>query len=163
MAPETRYNGHNRDVPARSSPYPTSRLAPVHDLVDLAAQIETADHMISAVTSGKLETIAEQIRNLQAQARRILQEAHESAELHRAQCRFAKRPGAIYHLYRRSDDTLYFSLLHPSEWRSGPPHAFVASYLLQADMSWQACDGTATQPSKPDVRALLGLTTGNNV
>jgi tRNA(Ile)-lysidine synthetase-like protein len=64
-----RHDGKRHDGPSSSSPYPVSRLAPVHDLVDIAREIETANTMISTVAGSKLQVIAEQIQALQAQAR----------------------------------------------------------------------------------------------
>lgn len=120
----------------RTSPYPTSRLAPVHDLVDVAAQIQRADASIASHATGKLRVIAEQIRALQEQAVEVLARAQRDAELHRAQCRFEKRPGKTYHLYKRGDGTAFFSMIAPDEWSGSQPHEFLGSYRLEADMSW---------------------------
>ena len=79
------------------------------------------------------------IQFLQQQAREVLAEASNAAELHRAQCRFARRIGQIYHLYRRPDGTAYFSLLSPDDWAGEAPHAFVGSYRLEPDMGWTPC------------------------
>ena len=59
----------------RSSPYPVSRLAPSFDLIDLATEIDQADKMVGSRLGGQLQVIAEQVRSLQAQARRILEAA----------------------------------------------------------------------------------------
>jgi len=135
--PKPRWEGPNVAGPANLSPYPVSRLAPVHDLVDLAAEVQRADATLATVTGGKLVVIAEQIRALQQQAEALLARAHRDAELHRAQCRFEKRPGQVYHLYRRHDDgALWFSLLGPDEWLLPQAQDFVGSYRLEADMSF---------------------------
>ncbi|MFO0591989.1 MAG: DUF2452 domain-containing protein [Polyangiaceae bacterium] len=122
--------------PARSSPYPISRLAPVHDLIDVAREIQEADRVLGTVTGGKLQLLARQIRSLQEQARALLEQAHRDAELHRATCNFKRRPGHTYHFYRRPDGKLYVSMLSPEDWRGHPPHEFVGSYRLEQDMSW---------------------------
>lgn len=132
----TRYPGSNQVGIAHASPYPTSRLAPVHDLVDAAKQIAEADAMLGAVANGKLQVIVDQIRALQSQARDVLAAAQRDAELHRAACNFRRRPGAIYHLYAKPDGSQYFSMLAPADWGT-PPHAFVGSFELLADMSWR--------------------------
>lgn len=124
------------DGPRQASPYPLSRLAPAHDLVDVARQIQEADRMLGAVTGSKLQLLAKQIRALQEEARAILEAAHRDAELHRAACSFQRRPGQTYHFYRRPDGALYISMLSPEEWRQKPPHPFVGSYRLEADLSW---------------------------
>lgn len=131
-----RHEGDHHPGPARTSPYPVSRLAPAHDLVDTARQIAEADHMIGTVVDAKLQVIAEQIRALQQQAREIMDTAQEDAELHRATCNFVKRPGHTYHLYRRPDGTLYFSMLSPDDWNGRTPHRFEGTFRLEPDFSW---------------------------
>jgi hypothetical protein len=113
-----------------------SRLAPPHDLVDVAREIQQADALLGAVTSAKLELVVRQIRALQDEALCLLEAAQRDGELHRTACGFKKRPGRVYHLYRRPDGTRYFSMLSPAEWGGAPPHAFEGSYRLEVDMSW---------------------------
>lgn len=122
--------------PTRTSPYPMSRLAPPVELVDVAREIQRADELTSAIVGGKLGLIAEQIRVLQAQARQVLDDAKRDVDLHRAECNFKKRPGATYHLYRRVDERLYFSMLSPADWRDAPPDKFEGSYVLGVDLSF---------------------------
>lgn len=150
----TRHDGHNVTGPARSSPYPVQRLAPVHDLVDAAKTIAEADRMIGVVVGAKLQVIADQIRALQAQARAILEGAQEAAALHRAECRFARRPGHVYWLYRRPDASLYFSMLSPEDWNGAPPHELVGAYRLESDASWSPAEA-APQPDVASIRALV--------
>jgi hypothetical protein len=153
----TRHAGANHAGPARSSPYPMSRLAPVHALVDVAQEIAAADRAIGSVVGGKLELIARQIRALQEEARVVLEEARRDLDLHRAEHSFVKRPGSTYHLYRRADGRLYLSMLSPEDWRGAPPHAFEGSYRLEADQSWtpvEEIDGDAEKPEEL-VRRLL--------
>ena len=121
---------------ARSSPYPTSRLAPAFDLVELASELEQADRLLTGKTNAQLELIADQIRTLQQQAREILEKANEDMHLHKARCSFRKIPGRTYHLYEDTHGNLLFSMLSPGEWGEKPPHRFVASYRLEADMAW---------------------------
>ncbi len=125
---------------AAASPFPLSRLAPSFDLVDTAREIQDADRMLGAVVGGQLDVIAIQIRALQDQARSLLEKARQAGELHRAGCSFKKRPGAVYHLYRRPDGSSYFSMLSPSEWRGVPPHPFEGSFRLEIDASWTRVD-----------------------
>lgn len=136
-----RHGGPRHPGPAHSSPYPVSRLAPVHDLVDTARQIAEADQIIGTVVHGKLSVIAEQIRTLQEQAQRIMAEAQQHATLHRARCSFQKRVGHTYHLYERPDGSSYFSMLGPTDWGARTPHAFAGSFRLEPDMSWTPDDG----------------------
>lgn len=154
----TRHESGKHAGPARTSPYPVSRLAPAHDLVDTARQIAEADNVIGTVVHAKLSVIAEQIRALQEQARGILEDAVDAAELHRAGCNFPKKVGHIYHLYRRPNGSTYFSMLSPDDWGE-PPHEFVNSYRLEPDMSWTPAD-QAAPPTTTELRALVGITGG---
>lgn len=131
-----RHEGPRHDGEAKTSPYPISRLAPTHDLVDVAREIQQADAMLGTVAENKLKLIADQIRGLQAKARALLEETQKSSELHRVRCNFKKRPGATYHLYARTDGTRFFSMLSPQEWGSKAPHEHLGSYRLGADMSF---------------------------
>ena len=131
--------------PQAASPYPLSRLSAKHDLIDVAREIQRADASLAAVAGAQLETIARQIRELQAEAARVLEAARRDAELHRATCRFKKIPGRVYHLYRKLDGERYFSMLSPEDWQGAPPHAFEGSYRLEADMRWTAPDELAAR------------------
>ena len=126
--------------PDHSSPYPVSRLAPPTQLVDLARQIEKADQMIGTRVSSKLQVISDQIKILQDQAREVLEKARIDQDLHRVRCNFKRIPGRIYHLYAKEDDSRYFSMLSPDDWRGDPPDAYIGPYRLEADMSWTQAD-----------------------
>lgn len=152
----TRHGSERHLGPSRTSPYPTSRLAPPHDLVDVAREIQKADAILAAVTAGKLQQIAEQIRALQAQAQAVLEAARRDAELHRARCNFQKRPGKIYHLYRDANGQLYFSMLSPEDWRGAPPDPFEGSYRLEVDQTWTPIEEIERRDAQQDsVRRLL--------
>jgi hypothetical protein len=121
---------------ARSSPYPTSRLAPAFHAPQLAEEVARAESMLNARTSAKLRVIADQIKALQAEARKALDEARDEQVLTRAQCAFKRIPGKLYHLYTKADGSTYFSMLSPQDWRGQPPDAFAGSFRLEADYSW---------------------------
>src|SRR5262245_13025657 len=74
----------------RVAPYPTSRLSPRFELVDLAREIQAADVAIGSAAHARLAVIVEQMRSLKAQAREVLEEARASMDLHRAKCNFQK-------------------------------------------------------------------------
>ncbi|KAG8434305.1 hypothetical protein GDO86_012619 [Hymenochirus boettgeri] len=118
------------------STYQTNRIGDPTDLVEIAQQVQKADNFIRANACNRLTVIAEQIRVLQEQARRVLEEAKKDAELHHAACNVVKRPGNIYYLYKRESGQTYFSILSPKEWGPSCPHKFLAAYKLQHDMSW---------------------------
>lgn len=134
-----------------SAPYPVSRLAPAIELVDLAKQISDADNAIANQTSGKLKLIADQIKALQSEAHRILDQAHQNQELHRASCNFPRKAGHIYHLYEKNNGQRQFSMLAPEDWGGKPPHQFIGSYRLEADMSWTPVEELAEQDAAGDV------------
>lgn len=121
---------------ARSSPYPMSRLAPAFHAPELAEEVARAEAMLNTRTSAKLRVIADQIKALQAEARKALDEARDEQALTRADCAFKRIPGKLYHLYRKASGQTYFSMLSPEDWRGAPPDAYEGSYRLEADYSW---------------------------
>lgn len=139
-------------VSMRAIPYPTSRLAARIDLVDMAQEIEKADQALGLVVGAKLEVIRDQMRALQEEARKLLEEAQLSARLQRAKCNFRKIPGKVYHLYRRPDGDLYFSMLSPDEWGGVPPHVFEGSYKVEIDLSLRPL---TDERNRPDGRAVV--------
>ena len=87
----------------------------------------------------------------------MLERAQRDADLHRARCSFQKKPGGVYHLYRKDDGERWFSLLSPEEWIRPQPQTYEGSYRLEADMGFTRVDVTEEEP-RPDldmVRALL--------
>lgn len=126
-------------IPAHSSPYPMSRLAPGFSPLAVTEDIDSAKLMLGAVNRARLEVIAEQIRHLQDEAGRILDKAREDAMLHSVEIRFQRRVGSTYHVYRRETGTMYMSMLSPEEW-GVPPNDFVGSYRLEIDQSWTRVD-----------------------
>lgn len=82
--------------------------------------------------------IAEQVRFLQQQAMKILEEADQNKDLHHAACNFKKVPGHTYHLYKKASGQKYFSMLSPSEWGSSLQDTYVDSFRLEMDHSWTA-------------------------
>ncbi|XP_073459479.1 uncharacterized protein C1orf50 homolog isoform X1 [Aquarana catesbeiana] len=118
------------------STYQTNRIGDPSNLVELAQQVQKADEFIRANACNKLMVIAEQIRVLQEQARRALEDAKRDADLHHAACNVVKKPGNIYYLYERESGQRYFSILSPKDWGKSCPHEFIAAYKLQHDMSW---------------------------
>lgn len=108
-----------------------------HDLVELAAQVEKADQFTRATAGSKLQMIAEQVRFLQEQARKVLEEASMNALLHKTSCNFKKIPGKTYYVYkqRKNPEEEFLSMISPQEWGPSGPE-FVQGYRLEYDMSW---------------------------
>ncbi|CAI5782756.1 Uncharacterized protein PODLI_1B036544 [Podarcis lilfordi] len=119
---------------------PSARKARPSDLVALAEQVQKADDFTRANACNRLTVIAEQIRYLQEQARKVLEEANRDADLHHVACNFVKKPGNVYYLYRRDSGQRYFSMLSPKEWGTSCPSEFLGAYKLQHDMSWTPSD-----------------------
>merc|ERR1712151_662029 len=71
------------------------------DLVELAAQVQQADQFTRATAGSKLTVIAEQVRFLQEQARKVLEDARLNALLHKTACNFKKVPGKTYYVYKQ--------------------------------------------------------------
>jgi hypothetical protein len=130
---------------AHSSPYPVSRLAPAFDSGELAKEVALAESMLSARTGAKLRVIADEIKLLQQEARKVLADAKEEQTLTRAQCAFKRIPGRTYHLYRKAVGEPFFSMLSPAEWGGEVPYEFLGSYRLETDYSWTPA-GRADQP-----------------
>uniref|UniRef100_A0A3B3Q3U0 Chromosome 1 open reading frame 50 n=1 Tax=Paramormyrops kingsleyae TaxID=1676925 RepID=A0A3B3Q3U0_9TELE len=118
------------------SSYQSHRIGDPMDLVMLAQQVQKGNEFIRANACNKLTVIADQIRYLQEQARRVLENAKMDAELHHVACNMVKKPGNMYYLYMRESGQRYFSILSPKEWGSSCPHKFLGAYKLQHDMSW---------------------------
>ncbi|XP_013407461.1 uncharacterized protein C1orf50 homolog isoform X2 [Lingula anatina] len=83
------------------------------DIVELAKQVQKADEFTRANAGSKLTVIAEQIRFLQEQAKKVLMESKRNADLHHAACNLVKKPGHIYYLYERDSGQQYFSIISP--------------------------------------------------
>jgi len=107
------------------------------DLVELAEQVQKADQFTRAVAGSKLTVIADQVRFLQEQARKVLEEARLNALLHKTACNFKKVPGKTYYIYkqRKNPEDEMLSMISPEEWGPSGPE-FVAGYRLEFDMSW---------------------------
>lgn len=115
------------------------------DIVSLAEQIKHADVAVRNTACNKLGLILDQIRFLQSQAEKILQETDVNEKLHHAACNFQKRPGTVYHLYEKEGDgaQTYFSMLSLDEWGPGFKHKYLGSYRLEGDFSWTAVENVA--------------------
>ncbi len=148
--PVERDAGAKHEGEARVSPYPVSRLAPPHDLVDVARQIQEADQLLGTVAHARLSTIAAQMAALRAEAQRILDETKASLDLHRARCSFVKRPGHVYHAYRSASGEVWLSMIGPEEWGPGAgAREHVGSYRLELDQRWTLLGGDGEPSARP--------------
>merc|ERR1711892_1079451 len=110
-----------------------------YELVELAAHVQTADKFTRATAGSKLQVIAEQLKQLQEQARKVLDDARLNALIHKTACNFKKVPGTTYYVYknRKNPDTEFISMISPEEWGSASPE-FCGGYRLEFDQSWTA-------------------------
>ncbi|KAM6947672.1 uncharacterized protein C1orf50 homolog [Lycodopsis pacificus] len=122
------------------SSYQTNRVGDPTDLVALATQVQRGDDFTKANACSKLTVIAGQIRYLQEQARKVLEDAKRDADLHHAACNIVKKAGNMYYLYQQPSGQKYFSIISPKEWGPSCPHTFVGAFKLQHDMSWTPVD-----------------------
>jgi hypothetical protein len=132
---------------------------PPFSLVERAQEIERAEESIQSHVHGKLDLIVKQIRALKDEARTIMDSARRDMELHQVKCNFEKLVGQAIHLYRRPDETLYFSLLSPGDWKGSPPNRFQGSFRLRVDRSFEALDPEAdlfSESLSGDSRAAAG-------
>lgn len=112
-----------------------------HDhLMDLANTISSADSHIKSATTGKLKQIHDQIKVLQQQALKCLEDAKRDQMLHQAACNVKKRPGSMYYLYEKNSDKKepeqYFSIMSPEDWGTSCPHKFLGAYKLDYNMQF---------------------------
>lgn len=137
---EKKYSGENFRGADHASPYPVSRLGAPVSLVDMARVIEEASSKVALRTNAQLEVIVEQMKELQARARAIIEQASRDVDLIHAECRFHRVPGRIYHLYERPGGQRFFSMLGPDEYGGKGPSGFVASFRYEHDESWTRVD-----------------------
>ncbi|TNN79628.1 putative protein C1orf50 [Liparis tanakae] len=104
------------------SSYQTNRVGDPMDLVNLATQVQRGDDFTKANACSKLTVIADQIRYLQEQARKVLEDAKRDADLHHSACNI--------------------------EWGPSCPHEFVGAFKLQHDMSWTPVDQVAKRDAE---------------
>merc|ERR1712102_140575 len=85
------------------------------DLVELANQVQQADQFTRATAGSKLQVIAEQVRFLQEQAKKVLEEARLNALIHKTSCNFKKIPGKTYYVYkqRKNPEEEFLSMISP--------------------------------------------------
>ena len=94
-------------------PEESGKIRSQFDLVELAGEIQKADKFTRATAGSKLSVIAEQVRFLQEQARKILEEAQKDKEINHMACNFKRIPGKLYYIYTRPNGKNYMSMISP--------------------------------------------------
>lgn len=113
----------------------TNKTSSPNDIVELAKQVQKADEFTRATACSKLTIIADQIKFLQEQARKVLEIAQRDNMLHHVACNLVKKAGTVYCLYERDSGQKYLSILSPQEWGTCP-HTFIGAFRLEYDQSW---------------------------
>jgi len=117
----------------------TNKTASPHDIVELAAVVQRGDEGVHNAACNKLSVIADQIRYLQEQAKKVLEKAKRDSELHHAACNIVKKPGQIYYLYEKEESgEKYISIISPKEWGSSisGPKTCHGAYRMEIDRTW---------------------------
>ena len=83
--------------------------------MELAAHVQQADKFTRATAGSKLQIIADQLKHLQEQARKVLEDARLNALIHKTACNFKKVPGSTYYVYkqRKNPSTEFISMISP--------------------------------------------------
>ncbi|CAJ0959789.1 unnamed protein product, partial [Mesorhabditis belari] len=107
------------------------------DLMALAQQVSQARDLVKNRACDRLQAIAEQMEFLHMKAKQVLDEAARDEKLHQIPCNVQKIPGKLYHLYKKQDETRYFSILSPNEWNSEEKRQeYIGSFRYELDRSW---------------------------
>lgn len=131
------YTGDNHKGSSSSSPYGISRLSPAIVLANEDEQITIAGNAIVQSSNAKLDMIIKQIEFLKNQAEKVISDARHNVMLHQAKCSFDRKPGQTYHLYKKNDGTMQWSILSFEDWMGSPPWEYVGSYQLMGDQTWR--------------------------
>ncbi|XP_014781575.1 uncharacterized protein C1orf50 homolog [Octopus bimaculoides] len=106
------------------------------DLVELAQQIQKGNEFIRANAINRLTVIADQIKYLQDQAKKVLEESHRDGMLHHVACNIVKKPGHVYYLYKKPTGQDFLSIISPEEWGPTCSNDFIGAFRLEHDQSW---------------------------
>jgi len=123
---------NNRNV----SKIPTRTLDPKISIVDQAKEIEKASEILDLRVNSKLDLILKQIRLLQEEAKKIIEEAYNDLELHKVKCNFEKRVGEVIFLYKK-DNELFFSRISPEEWGGIIDYEYLGKYKMRNDYTFE--------------------------
>lgn len=85
-----------------------------------------------AVNYSKVNLLVEQMLFLKKQLEDTINEGLLNTNLHNVECKFKKKSGQVYHLYKKNDN-YYFSMLSMDDWNHNPPHTYISSYLYDYD------------------------------
>ncbi|HOJ63898.1 MAG TPA: DUF2452 domain-containing protein [Spirochaetota bacterium] len=137
-------NIHNKKEPIilnkNISSIPTRTSDPKISIVDQAKEIEKASEILTLKVNSKLEVILKQIKFLQEEAKKIINEAYQDIELHKVRCSFEKKPEEIIYLYKDDKKDLFFSRISPEEWGEMINYEYLGAYKMRIDRSFEKID-----------------------
>ena len=82
----------------------------------------------------KLKVLFKQMENIKNEIHEIINESLQTDALNDIQCNFKKKPGNTYYLYKKPDDTLFFSIISPDEWKT-TNNTYINSYFYDYDLT----------------------------
>ncbi len=88
-------------------------------------------------TDMQLDQIRKQVELLADQARQIQHRVEISERIYKVGMNFKPLIGHIYHLYTRTDESEFLSMVAPEEWGRSAKASFQASVKLLADHTWE--------------------------
>ena len=91
-------------------------------------------------TDRNLKRIKDQVELLIRQAQEIHDRIDFSEKIYLADCSFTPIIGQLYHLYERSDESRFLSMVSPLEWGKNKELKFICSTKLLADHTWEVVD-----------------------
>ena len=102
-------------------------------IVSELSKTEVLDKIKSdAVNYSKVNLLIEQMCFLKQQLENTINEGLLNTNLHNVECKFEKKSGQVYHLYKNCNK-YYFSMLSIDDWNNNPPHTYISSYLYDYD------------------------------
>lgn len=105
--------------------YGTSNSAPAIKLEDVEGWKQQAAIKVNHQLKTRYEELVEE-------ARKLVDEYNWNEVVYTASYSFQPIVGQIYHLYIRNDETLFLSLISPSEWKQ----KFIATFKLDSTEKW---------------------------
>ena len=113
------------------------QLITIPNLQELDAHKITQAVQKNSNNYSKLKTLFKQLEFIKNEINEIVNESIETDALNNVKCNFKKKPGNTYYLYnKKSQDTLFFSILSPNEWQN-MDNIFVGKYFYDYDLTLQ--------------------------
>lgn len=115
----------DKEYIAKLLEYGTNNSAPAIKLDDVEGWKQHGVIKVNHQLKTKYEELVEE-------AKKLVDEYNWNEVVYTASYSFLPTVGQIYHLYIRNDETLFLSLISPSEWKQ----KFIASFKLDSTEKW---------------------------